>query len=364
MSPPAFSLPSSAQDVERARALVLRHGWNATSYQILNPGIRRWFSPDGEAVVGYVEAGGYWIAAGAPVCPADRLGPTMADFAADARRGGRRLCYFGAQERLLAALPADDPAALLLLGAQPAWNPRDWSAILARKASLRQQLNRARNKGVRVRPWPVERAERHPELERCLRQWLATRGLPPMHFLTEWHLLARLLDRRVFVAERDGRPLGFLLAAPVPLRGGWLIEQIIRGAAAPNGAAELLLDGAMRTFAAEGAGYVTLGLAPLSRAVPPPSPPPPWRVRLLLGWTRLHGRRFYNFRGLEHFKSKFQPERWEPIYAVADHSRVSLGMLYAIAGAFGGGPPPRFILRALLRAAGQECRWVAARLRR
>ena len=40
--------------LEHARALVLRHGWNAMAYQILNPGIRRWFSADGEAVVGYL----------------------------------------------------------------------------------------------------------------------------------------------------------------------------------------------------------------------------------------------------------------------------------------------------------------------
>jgi phosphatidylglycerol lysyltransferase len=254
-------------------------------------------------------------------------------------------------------------AALVRVGAERVRSRRDWSAVLACKASLRQQLNRARNKNVCARPWPVERAERHPDLEHCLRQWLATRGLPPMHFLTEWHLLARLLDRRVFVAERDGQAVGFLVAAPVPLRDGWLVEQIIRGAAAPNGTAELLLDGAMRAFAAEGAGYVTLGLAPLSRVASSLPPPPPWSVRLLLGWARLHGRRFYNFRGLEHFKSKFQPERWEPLYAVADRGRVSLGMLYAIAGAFSGGSPPRLILRALLRAAGQECRWAAARLR-
>ena len=34
----------SDSEHEKARALVLRFGWNATAYQILNPGIELWFS--------------------------------------------------------------------------------------------------------------------------------------------------------------------------------------------------------------------------------------------------------------------------------------------------------------------------------
>lgn len=181
-----------------------------------------------------------------------------------------------------------------------------------------------------------------------------------MHFLVEWNILPHLLDRRLFVAERAGQVLGFLIATPIPLRNGWLIEQIIRGRAAPNGTNELLLDAAVRALATEGAGYVTLGLSPLSRAVSQ-EPPPPWKIRLLLAWVRVHGRRFYNFEGLEHFKSKLQPEGWEPIFAVTNRPRISLGTLYAIAGAFGGTSPLLFVGRALLRALRQEARWAQRR---
>ena len=59
-------------------------------------------------------------------------------------------------------------------------------------------------------------------------------------------------------------------------------------------------------------------------------------MRLLLAWIRAHGRRFYDFQGLEQFKSKFQPVAWDPIYAVAYGRRVKLRTFYAIAGAFGG----------------------------
>src|SRR4051794_26608006 len=86
--------------VDRARSLVLRHGWNAMAYQILNPGMRLWFSADGEGVAGYVCAANYRVVAGAPICPPERLAETAAELAADTRRAGQRLCYFGAQDRL------------------------------------------------------------------------------------------------------------------------------------------------------------------------------------------------------------------------------------------------------------------------
>ena len=51
---------------DRARALVLQHGWNATAYQIVNPGIALWFARAGDAVAGYVRRSRTRVVAGAP----------------------------------------------------------------------------------------------------------------------------------------------------------------------------------------------------------------------------------------------------------------------------------------------------------
>ena len=48
---PAESGPAA---LARARALVLRWGWNATAYQILNHGFELWFSREGDAVAGVI----------------------------------------------------------------------------------------------------------------------------------------------------------------------------------------------------------------------------------------------------------------------------------------------------------------------
>lgn len=346
----------------QVRALLRRYGWNTMACQILTPGIAHWFAPAGEAVVGYVAAGRTWVAAGAPVCPPEALAATAADFEAAAAQRGRRVCYFGAQERLVTALGEQGPRAQLRLGAQPVWDPHGWPEILAHKASLRAQLARARNKGVTVTSWSPDRAAQEPALRRCLDEWLATRGLPPMRFLVAPDTLAAPHDHRVLVAQRDGAVVAYLVATPIPQRNGWLIEQIVRGRAAPNGTAELLIDAAMHSLAASGSTYVTLGLAPLAAHGAGSESPQPLLTRALLAWTRAHTRRFYNFAGLDAFKAKLQPDHWEPVYALSRERQTSLRTLYAIAGAFGGTAPPLFLSRALLRAVAQELRWARGRL--
>jgi phosphatidylglycerol lysyltransferase len=335
------------------RALVLAHGWNATAYQLVNPGIAHWLADEGDAVIGYVRRHRVRVVAGAPVCPLERLPHVTAAFERDAHIAGDRVCYFGAEARLEHHFRGDRTHARVLLGAQPAWDPLRWPDIVAGRASLRAQLNRARNKGVRIERWSAEAAHGHPALAACLAQWLATRGLPPLHFLVEPDTLTRLSDRRIFVAARQERVVAFLVASPVPARSGWLIEQIVRGLEAPNGTNELLIDAAWRALAKEGSRYVTLGLSPLSRraGVGRPLDEPPWLLGTL-AWVRAHGRRFYNFDGLDRFKAKFQPERWEPVFAIADTPRFAPRMLYAIAAAFTGRSPITTVIHALTRNRG------------
>ncbi len=333
---------------------MLEYGWNATAYQILNPGIELWFSKAGDAVVGFVLHSRTLVVGGAPVCALSRLDDVAKEFVDHAHSMGRHVCYFGAGDRLDTRYANDPGWSRVLLGAQPVWDPRQWTSAITRRASLRAQFNRARNKGVTVSEWDSATAENHPALRQCLLEWLETRHLPPLHFMVEPETLSNLRDRRVFVAERGGRTVAFTILSPVPARSGWLVEQIVRGRNAPNGTAELLIDSAMRAIAASGATYATLGLSPLSDRAEIPRMHQPFWLQFVLKWVRLHGSRFYNFRGLEAFKAKFNPESWEPIFAIGEGRNFSPRDLYAIAGAFSGGAPLRLIARALAKAARQE----------
>ncbi|MFV9505283.1 MAG: phosphatidylglycerol lysyltransferase domain-containing protein [Oscillochloridaceae bacterium umkhey_bin13] len=348
------------------RTLINRYGWNTLACQSLLPQMGYWFAPDGAATVGYVASARRWIAAGEPLCAPERLASSALAFAATARQQRQRACFFGAQERLRAAL-ADQPGfASLLIGAQPLWDPQRWPELLKRQASLRAQIARARNKGLHVTPLPVECAAHDPELRQCLADWLHRRGLPPLHFLVEPDSLAYPGDQRVLVARRAGLVVGYLVALPIPQRQGWLVQQIVRSQHALNGTAELLVDATMRAAANQGATLVTLGFTPLAHLNAATAPTAPALVRFVFTAMRKHGQAFYNFAGLEAFRTRLHPEAWEPIYALCDEPHISVTTLYALVAAFGGSPPPRFLGRAVLRAAmvyWQECAMRARRRR-
>lgn len=355
--------PKSGDTRWKARELIFRYGWNPTAYQILNPDIEHWFTPDGEAVVGYVTRFKVRVAAGAPIWDEARLADVAALFEQDAAENGERVCWFAATLRLQKAFAKTLPHAGLVVGAQPAWNPASWGGILSKHGSLRGQINRARNKGVSVSEWTVAKAAEDPGLQWCLDEWIAHHSMPTLHFLTEPVTLDRLGDRRIWVAENGGVPVGFVLATPVPSRDGWLLEQIVRGRHAPNGTGELLVDTAMTGLAEAGAAYVTLGMVPLTPRMGKAATPTHFWLRTALIWARVHGRRFYNFEGLEAFKSKFKPETWEPLFALSNEPRTSFRTLMAIAGAFSDGPLVWVAVRALASAARQEVVWMGQRLR-
>lgn len=320
------------EETLRARDIVLRHGRNAASYQIVNPVIEKWFSKEEDAVIGFVDRLGVRVVAGAPVCSSNVRRKVVDEFELEADRMGKSVCYFGVEGHFGEEWAPRTAQTWVCLGGQPCWRPREWYETVMSHATLRFQFNRARNKGVVVEEWPTQKAEGNAQLQYVLEQWLATRGLPPLHFLVEPETLGFLGDRRTFVAVRENKPVAFLNLCPIPERQGWLTEQFPRLKTAPNGTVELLMHEAVQKLAAEGSEYVTMGMVPLSKKVTA-GPQPTW-FRALSWWARAHGRRFYNFEGLESFKSKFEPQWWEPLYVIVDGEAFRPHHLRAVCAAF------------------------------
>ncbi|MGE3275277.1 MAG: phosphatidylglycerol lysyltransferase domain-containing protein [Vicinamibacterales bacterium] len=323
---------SGSAAAQRLRRLVRSYGWNTNVYQILNPGLRYWFDPERPAAVAYAEAGRWRVVAGAPVCQGDDLPGVVSRFERDAAAARRRVCYFGAEERMAAVCLGAPTHAGVLVGAQPMWDPADWPRVLRAKASLRAQLARARHKQVTIEHWNHRSRRTVAEIGECLIDWLEAKRMPALGFMTTPWTLGHLRDRQVHVARRaDGRVVGFLLASPVPARRGWLFEQVVRRPGAPNGTAELLVDAGFRQAAEHGAAFVTLGLAPLSRRAGADAP---WWLAPVFEASRRWGRFLYDFQGLDHFKAKFLPSTWVPVYIIVRGQRVTPSMMLAVGHAF------------------------------
>jgi len=321
-------------------ALVQRFGWNSSSFQVLEPGYRYFFDGD-DACVAYTSAGGAWVAAGAPVAPLPRQPEVARRFVQAARRAGRRAVLALTEPRFVTAAAPEFTA--LQMGEQPTWDPAAWPETLKRRSSLREQLRRARAKGVVVRavdPSELERPEQplRRAIERLVARWLHSRSMATLGFLVQVWLFDALSERRIYVAHRGGQLCAIAALVPIYARNGFMVEDLLRAPDAPNGTTELLIDRVLRDCAARGCGYVTLGLAPLAGPVEPG-----------LRAARWLGRGLFDFEGLRAFKAKFVPNEWTPIYLSYPRDQPPLLALYAMLAAFAKGSITRFALATLLR---------------
>lgn len=340
---PAVSNRIAGQATAHVRVLGLlrKHGWNATSFQVLEPGFSYWFAEDG--CVAYVDTGRAWVAAGAPIAREDQIESVAGAFVAAARAAGRGVCFFATEQRFAVL----EGLRHLLIGEQPVWEPRRWSETLRAAPSLREQLRRARAKGVSVSEisarelsdpeTPLRRA-----IESLIVNWQRSKAMPPMGFLVHVEPFAFADERQLFVARlgagSDARVVGFAAAIPVYARRGWFLEDLIRAPGAPNGTTELLVDAVMGAAARLGSDYLTLGLSPLAGDVGP-----------ALGFARRYAAPLYDFAGLRGFKAKFRPLHWAPIYLSHPEDASALGAVVESLRAFSRRGLLRYGLDTVLR---------------
>lgn len=333
----AFAGKASDDRVVRA---VLDHGGEAVSFQTLESGLDR-ISDDGAegtgAVVCYADTGGGWVAAGAPLVDPARREAAAQRFIARARGEGRRASFFAIEN-------PDQLGAIdrVVIGAQPHFDPTGWAARLGSARRLREQLRRARAKGVTVMPIAMaELTDGRPlrvEADRLARQWLASRHMAAMGFLVTLELFVHPEQHRYYGAFRDGRLIALLSLVPIPAEQGWLFEDLVRASAAPNGTSELLIDCAMRDLAQSGCRRATLGLAPIGADAP-------WWMRLG-GWL---GRPLYDFRGVRAFKQRLHPDSWQKVYLAHGPGPRILHIVDSLR-AFAGGSLIRFGARTIVQS--------------
>ncbi|AKU94799.1 hypothetical protein AKJ09_01463 [Labilithrix luteola] len=321
--------------------LVRRHGWNATAFQTLGGEYSYFFHGEGEArgCVAYVDTGRAWVAAGAPIVAEESIAELATEFVRAARAAGKRCCFFAVEDRLPDA--TGEALRSIRIGEQPVWDPREWPEILREHKSLREQLRRARAKGVRVREVSPEELAHGPTgeaIRTVAERWLAAHEMAPMGFLVDVEPLSRAPHRACFVAEREGTVIGFAGVIPVPARGGWFVENLLRVPDAPNGTAELLVDTVMRWAANVKCQWLTLGLAPLAGDVPG-----------ALRFARRFSAPLYDFEGLRRYKAKLQPRVWSAIHLSYPSEQSAGASLFDALEAFTRGGFVRFGLATLLR---------------
>ena len=323
---------------DQVLALLGRFGLNSTSFQVLERGFSYWFH-DAEACVAYVDTGGAFVAAGAPIAARQRWDEIAQAFMAWAHTQRRRVSFFGTETLFLQTTQM----ASICIGEQPVWDPHGWEAMVRGHKSLQYQLKRARAAEVVVHAVPcdlleVPDAPMRKGIDRLVQRWQHSKPMAPMGFLVQLELFSYARERRFFAACVGEAVVGFVAVVPVYARHGWFIEDILRDPHAPNGTVELLVDAVMAWADTMQSHYVTLGLAPLAG-----------KTHGLLRGVGYVGRGFYDFRGLRHFKNKLRPERWDPIYVAYPRHMGPARVVYDTLRAFAPQGLWRFGLQTLLR---------------
>lgn len=317
--------------------LALELGTDGMSFLAVESGMRHWFDAGTGgtgACVAYAETPGAWVAACGPLVRASEQARAAGRFVDAARANGRRASFFAAESLESPEL------ARLLIGEQPIFRPAEWTRRLSQHRRFREQLRRARAKGIRVRRVESEELEDgtplRGEVERLGRAWLRRRHLEPMGFLVAVEPFHHPRAHRYLVAERAGRVVAFLSAVPIGGRRAWLVEDVFRDRDAPSGTTEALIHALLEDVA--DSEYVTLGLTPLAGAVA-------WPLRV----ARWLCRPLFDFAGLRAFRERMHPDAWQPVWLVYPRRESPALHLVDALRAFAGGSLLRFATRSFVR---------------
>jgi len=193
------------------------------------------------------------------------------------------------------------------------------------RAHLRYALKRGERDGFDVE---IIDSPRVPECMPILREisdaWLGSREAREKSFSVAAFTDDYLAAQSVLLVRQEGKPVAFVTFMTTDLNTEATVGVMRHQPDASPYAMEYLFTKLALHLKQAGFQTLSLGIAPLSGMQPTPLASP-WHRLAGLVWR--FGGRFYNFRGLRGFKSKFQP-RWEPRYLAASGS---VGVFFTLA---------------------------------
>lgn len=288
--------------------------------------------PGREGFVAWRRHGRYRLNLGGVQAPPDARGGLLSAFLEDARAQGDRVVAVQVRREQVELFRRHGLAASQL-GTSYALALDGFSLAGGARLKLRNKIARARRAGVVA----VELGRDRPlsgagwqAVEQVSRAWLKAKHAPELDFLVGELGHPGERDRRVFVAEQDGRTLGFITYVPAwGTRPGWLHDLTRRLPDAPPGVMELVNATAALRFGGEGSRFLHFGMTPfvVDEAEPDADSATLARVIRLLGRHAF----VYPARTQAEYKLKWAPEVVEREWIAFD--RVSLGAVWALLAA-------------------------------
>ncbi|MBB3319482.1 phosphatidylglycerol lysyltransferase [Rhizobium sp. BK176] len=268
------------------------------------------FSEKGDAFIMYGRQGRSWIALFDPIGDHRGVQELVWHFVEAARAAGCRAVFYQISPALLSHC-ADAGLRAFKLGELAIADLRTFEMKGGKWANLRQTASRAQRDGL---GFTVVEPANVPgiidELSAVSNAWLEHHNAKEKGFSLGAFKPDYLISQPVGVLRKDGRIVAFANILVTGTKSEATIDLMRFSPDAPKGAMDFLLVQIMEHLRAEGYRHFNLGMAPLSGMSKRETAPV---------WDRIgstvfeHGERFYNFKGLRAFKSKFHPH-WQPRY--------------------------------------------------
>ncbi len=268
------------------------------------------FSDKGDAFIMYGRQGRSWIALFDPIGDRSAMPELVWRFVETARAAGCRAVFYQISPALLSHC-ADAGLRAFKLGELAVSDLSTFEMKGGKWANLRQTASRAQRDGL---SFEVIAAEDVPgvmdELAAVSDAWLADHNAKEKGFSLGAFTPEYILAQPVGILKLEGKIVAFANILITGAKDEGTIDLMRFSPDAPKGSMDFLFVQIMEYLRAEGFSHFNLGMAPLSGMSKRETAPV---------WDRIgstvfeHGERFYNFKGLRAFKSKFHPQ-WHPRY--------------------------------------------------
>ncbi|SAL17677.1 bifunctional lysylphosphatidylglycerol flippase/synthetase MprF [Caballeronia humi] len=282
------------------------------------------FSESREAFLMYAKHGRTWAALHDPVGPRREWAELIRKFVELAHAHHGRAAFYQVRADAL-PLYLDAGLTLMKLGEEAHVVLSDFDLKGSHRAHLRYALKRGERDGFDVEVIePARVPESLPMLREISDAWLESRLAREKSFSVAAFNEDYLAAQSVLLVRQQGTPVAFVTFMTTDMNTEATVGVMRHVSDASPYAMEYLFTKLALHLKQAGFQSLSLGIAPLSGMQPTP---------LASYWHRLagliwrFGGRFYNFRGLRGFKSKFQP-RWEPRYLAASGS---VGVFFTLA---------------------------------
>ncbi|MDR5828553.1 bifunctional lysylphosphatidylglycerol flippase/synthetase MprF [Caballeronia sp. LP006] len=282
------------------------------------------FSESRQAFLMYAKHGRTWAALHDPVGPRHEWAALIRQFVALAHSHNGRAAFYQVRADAL-PLYLDAGLTLMKLGEEAHVALSEFDLKGSHRSHLRYALKRGERDGFDTEVIDPSRvAECMPMLRTISDDWLDSRSAREKSFSVAAFNEDYLAAQSVLLVRQQGAPVAFVTFMTTDMNTEATVGVMRHVAEASPYAMEYLFTKLALHLKEAGFKSLSLGIAPLSGMEPTP---------LASHWHRLaglvwrFGGRFYNFRGLRGFKSKFQP-RWEPRYLAASGS---VGVFFTLA---------------------------------